>query len=66
MNQYKIEYRRFDMSDSYVGRAFKYARDEKTALSFLGTKPDRNGVLRFKRGGCGKVLSVTVLNDVFN
>jgi hypothetical protein len=49
------------MPDGYTGTAIKYARDEKELMGFMGTKPDRNGIFRFKRGGIGKVLSISIL-----
>jgi len=66
MHQYEIEYTRNDMPEGYVGRAIKYASDESSAINFLGTKPDRNGFFRLKRGGIGKIKSITKIADVPN
>jgi hypothetical protein len=54
------------MPEGYVGRAIKYASDEASAIKFLGTKPDRNGFFRLKRGGIGKIKSITKIADVPN
>jgi len=66
MHQYEIEYTRNDMPEDYVGRSIKYASDEASAIKFLGTNPDRNGFFRLKRGGIGKIKSITKLADVPN
>jgi len=54
------------MPEDYVGRSIKYASDESSAIKFLGTKPDRNGFFRLKRGGIGKIKSITKIADVPN
>jgi|TARA_X000001388_G_scaffold61441_1_gene46985 hypothetical protein len=49
------------MPKGYIGSAVKYARDEKEALKhFCGTKPDKDGIFRMKRGGIGKLKSITM------
>ena len=54
------------MPDDYIGVSVKYARDEKEAVKYIGTKPDKNGFFRFKRGGTGKIKSITRLKDETN
>lgn len=60
MPRYLIEYTREDMPEGYIGKALKYGRDEKEAVSFLcKTKPDKSGLFRMKRGGLAKLKSIT-------
>ena len=59
--QYRIEYTRSDMPEDYVARSVKYAKDEATAVRFLGGKPDKQGFFRLKKGGMGKMKSITKL-----
>ena len=54
------------MPDDYIGVSVKYARDEKEAVKYIGTKPDKNGFFRFKRGGTGQIKSITRLKDETN
>lgn len=64
MNRYRIEYTMNDMPDGYIARSTKYARDEKEAMKYVGTKPDKAGSFRLKRGGIAKLKSITKLpND---
>ena len=61
MNQYRIKYITNDMPDGYIASVVKYDRDEKEALGhFCGTKPDKKGFFRMKRGGVAKLESVTI------
>lgn len=60
MKQYRIKYKRNDMPN-FQGSAVKYARDEKEALKhFCGSKPDKSGFFRMKRGGIAKLISIEV------
>lgn len=60
MKPYRITYNRNDMPN-FQGSVVKYARDEKEALKhFCGSKPDKTGFFRMKRGGIGKLISVEV------
>lgn len=59
MHQYKIEYSMNDMPEGYVARCVKYARDEKEALKHIGTKPDKSGSFRLKRGGIAHLKTIT-------
>jgi hypothetical protein len=64
MNPYRITYTRDDMPKGYIGSAVKHARDEKEALKhFCGTKPDKDGIFRMKRGGIGKLKSITIYKE---
>jgi len=46
---------------NFQGSSVKYARDEKEALKhFCGSKPDKSGFFRMKRGGIAKLVSVEV------
>lgn len=47
------------MPEGYVGKAIKHAQGEPEAMKFIGTRPDRNGFFRLKRGGIGKIKSIT-------
>lgn len=58
MTQYRILYRRNDMPKEYVGCAYKYAHDEKSALLLLGSKADKNKFFRLKRGGTAQLISI--------
>ena len=49
------------MPEGYVARPIKYARDEKEAMKYIGTKPDKAGSFRLKRGGVGRIKSITKL-----
>ena len=61
MNPYRIRYTIQGMPDGYIGNSIKYARDEAEALKhFCGTKPDKKGFFRMKRGGVGRILEVKV------
>lgn len=53
------------MPKGYIGTAEKVAKDKRTALGFFcGTKPDKRGVFRRKRGGIGRIIEVLELpND---
>lgn len=62
IHQYRIEYTRSDMPEGYVARPVKYAKDEATAVRFLGSKPDKQGHFRLKKGGIGKIQSVTKIS----
>ena len=47
------------MPDGFVAFYIKYAKDEKTALSYIiKAKPDATGIVVFKRGGSGKLISI--------
>lgn len=61
MHQYKVEYTRKDMP-GYLGRTIKYARDEKELMKCMGTKPDKNGYFRLKRGGIGRIESIEIID----
>lgn len=62
--RYEIKYTRKDMPEDYIGCTVKYARDEDEALKFFcGKKPDKQGHFLNKRGGRGKILSITKLQD---
>lgn len=65
MNRYRITYTCDDMPKGYIGTAEKVAKDKRTALGFFcGTKPDKRGVFRRKRGGIGRIIEVLELpND---
>lgn len=49
------------MKDDFICRSVKYARDEKEAVKYLGTKPDKSGVFRLKRGGIGTIKAIKQL-----
>ena len=60
MNKYIINYSRDDMDKDYIGTTAKWAKDEKTALSYiLKKRPEKSGLCVFKRGGTGKILSIS-------
>ena len=60
MIEFKITYTRDDMPEDYVGRATKWAHSASDAVNLLlQKKPHKNGTCVFKRGGMGKILSVT-------
>ena len=61
MNRYEITYTSSDMKDDFICRSVKYARDEKEAVKYLGTKPDKSGVFRLKRGGIGTIKAIKQL-----
>ena len=62
MHQYRIEYIRSDMPEGYIASAVKHARDEKEAMKHLGgSKPDKRGYFRMKRGGIARLKSITKL-----
>lgn len=61
MHQYRIQYRRTDMPEGYIGRAVKHARDEKEAMKYIGSKPDKKGFFRLKRGGVAELISINKL-----
>lgn len=65
MKRYRIIYTCNDMPNGYIGTAEKIAKDKGTALKFFcGTKPDKGGVFRRKRGGIGRIVDVLELpND---
>jgi len=42
----------------YVGSTLKYASSEKDVFKYLGSKPDKKGYFRLKRGG------VALLKDI--
>lgn len=46
------------MPEGFIGTSVKYARDDKEAMKYIGTKPDKRGFFRFKRGGTGKLISI--------
>jgi hypothetical protein len=59
MNQYEIKYAMNGMPDGYVGKTFKWANDEKSALKHILKKvPDKDGRCVFKRGATGQILSI--------
>jgi hypothetical protein len=61
MKQYRIRYVRQDMPEGYVSSVVKYARDDKEALKHLGgSKPDKNGFFRMKRGGVAQIKSIEI------
>lgn len=65
--QYEIKYIRNDMPKAYVGKTVKYARSEEEAIKFLcGSKPDKQGYFRMKRGGRGKIQSIKQLKEKEN
>jgi hypothetical protein len=46
---------------NFQGSAVKYARDEKEALKhFCGSRPDKSGFFRMKRGGVAKLITIEV------
>ena len=60
MNKYIINYSRDDMDKDYIGTTAKWAKDKKTALSYiLKKRPEKSGLCVFKRGGTGKILSIS-------
>ncbi len=59
MPQYEIKYTRADMPEGYVGTAFKHARDEKEAMKYVGSRVDKQGFFKLKRGGIAKLKSIT-------
>lgn len=62
MKQYYIEYKRNDMPPDYTGAALKWANNEKDAVRLMLKKAkEKDGTCVFKRGGSGKILSVTEL-----
>ena len=61
MHQYRIQYRRTDMPEGYIGSAVKHARDEKEAMKYIGSKPDKKGFFRLKRGGVAELISINKL-----
>ena len=63
MHPYRIEYIRDDMPTGYIGKSVKHARDEKEAVKFLGSKPDKRGYFRMKRGGIAQIKSITKTED---
>jgi hypothetical protein len=47
------------MPEGYVSSVVKYARDEKEAIKHLGgSKPDKKGYFRMKRGGIAQIQSI--------
>jgi len=61
MKQYRIRYVRQDMPEGYVSSVVKYARDEKEAIKHLGgSKPDKAGFFRMKRGGVAQIKSIEI------
>ena len=64
MTEYEIRTKRDDMPPDYVGRVHKWAHDDKAAvLLLLKKRPDANGRCVFKRGGTGRIISVTEVKD---
>ena len=61
MHQYRIQYRRTDMPEGYIGCAVKHARDEKEAMKYIGSRPDKKGFFRLKRGGVAELISINKL-----
>ncbi len=61
MHRYRIEYIMDDMPKGYVASSVKYARDDKEAMKYIGTKPDKAGSFRLKRGGIARLKSITKL-----
>lgn len=52
------------MPAGYIGKTIKYARDEQEALKlFCGSKPDKQGHFRMKRGGQGKIQSIKQIKE---
>ena len=50
------------MPEGYIASTVKHARDEKEAMKHLGgSKPDKRGYFRMKRGGIAKLKSITKL-----
>lgn len=54
------------MAADYIGSALKYANDEYQALKYLGSKPDKNGYFRMKRGGVAKIKDISIITDGTN
>jgi len=64
VNKYIISYSRDDMDDSYVGSTSKWAKDQNKALAtILKKRPEKDGLCVFKRGGTGKILSITKIDN---
>ena len=63
MTEYEIRTHHDDMPKGYIGKTYKWAHDEKSAVRLLLKKiPDKSGVCVFKRGGTGKILSTKALS----
>lgn len=59
MNLYRITYTRSDMP-GYVGSTLKYASNEKDVFKYLGSKPDKKGYFRLKRGGVAQLKDIKI------
>ena len=52
------------MPKEYVGKAIKWARDEKQAISFLCvSKPNKDGHCTTKKGARLKIISTTCISQ---
>ena len=49
------------MPEGYIGSAVKHARDEKEAMNYIGSRPDKKGFFRLKRGGVAELISINKL-----
>ncbi len=59
MQQYEITYKNFDMPGDYIGKAIKWAHNEKDAVKLITKKsPDKTGTCRLNRGSTAKIISV--------
>ena len=60
MNCYVMKFERFDMPAGFVASYLKIARDEKEALSYVVKSREKSGVVVFKKGGVGRLLSISI------
>ena len=51
------------MPKGYIGSSLKYASTEQDALKHLGSKPDKNGFMRFKKGGIARIKNISIINE---
>jgi hypothetical protein len=55
-----MKFERFDMPAGFVASYLKIARDEKEALSYVVKSREKSGVVVFKKGGVGRLLSISI------
>ena len=61
-NKYEIKYKHYDMPSEYMGKATKWANDEKKALLLLcRSKPNKDGICITKKGA---IIQITEVNEI--
>ncbi len=64
MKEHLIKYQQDDNGVTHISTAVKWSHDKKGAVRLLLSKNiGKDGVCHFKRGGTGKIIEVTEVNN---